>query len=164
MGGGGKGGQETTEVKIPPSLELYAKDVMNMSMTAATQPYQPNRGMRVAGVTPQQMAAYQGANQAAKAYGMPSTSTQAVRDTTAKADMQQGGIRGHSTAGLYDVNLTSTYTPAFRQERGRLYTSPRTGEARNPRDSGMYEARYGGTDPNNPLSVGPDPRTGGGGK
>ncbi len=161
MGGGGKGGSQNTEVKIPPALELYAKDVMNMSMTAAQQPFIPNQGMEVAAMSPMQVAAMQGANNAAQAYGQHYVPDSIVNQSMPDVNRNEMGIAGHSSIPLYRDALDRSYTPEFRQQRRKLYTGT-LGNKRNPNLSAMYDARYGGTNFNKRLPVGPDPREGGG--
>ena len=164
MGGGGKGGSQTTEVKIPPSLELYAKDVMNMSMTAAQQPFQANEGMKVAAMNPMQVAAMKGASGASAAYGQPYVADGAIDRKLPEIDRTEGGIAGHSTKGLYKDAINRTYDQQYRAQRNLMYTDPSTGQKANPLKSNMYERRYGGSNPNKPLALGPDERKDGGGK
>lgn len=98
MGSGGKGGSQTTEVKIPKWLEQAAQQNIARADVLSTIGYTPYYGPDVAAMTPQQIAAMQGTGQAASAFGMPSA------DPIAGAPQAQnfGGMQAYSSGGLYD--------------------------------------------------------------
>jgi len=101
MSGGGKGGSQTTEVKIPKWLENAAQQNIARADVLSTIGYTPYYGADVAAMTPQQVAAMQGTGQAASAFGMPSA------DPMAGAPQAQnfGGMQAYSSGGLYDQAL-----------------------------------------------------------
>jgi hypothetical protein len=104
MSGGGKGGSQTTEVKIPEWLQQAAKQNIARADVLSTIGYTPYYGPDVAAFTPQQLAAMQGTNQAAAAFGMPTA------DPT-------GGM-----PQAYDFNGMSAYSsgPMFNQALAEL--------------------------------------------
>ncbi len=75
MGGGGKGGSQstnsTTEVKLPPWVEDVAKENLAIADEVAAIGYTPNTANYVAGMSPQQLNSMAGVDQAAQAFGMP---------------------------------------------------------------------------------------------
>jgi hypothetical protein len=70
MGGGGKGGSEATEIKLPPEIEQAAKDNLKIANEVASIGYTPYVGPSIAGFTPQQMNAMQNVDQSANSFGM----------------------------------------------------------------------------------------------
>jgi len=102
MSGGGKGGKTTTQVQIPKWLEAGAQQNMARANELAKIGYTPYFGPDVAALTPQQIAAMQGTNQAASAFGMASADPMAgmpVPETFA------GGVQGYSSAPMYQDAL-----------------------------------------------------------
>jgi hypothetical protein len=102
MSGGGKGGKTTTQVQIPKWLETAAQQNLARANDIAALGYTPYYGPDVAALTPQQIAAMQGTNQAASAFGM------ATADPMAGMPAPQtfaGGVQGYSSGGLYDQAL-----------------------------------------------------------
>jgi hypothetical protein len=98
---GGKGGSQTTEVKIPKWLENAAKQNIQRADVLSTIGYTPYYGPDVAGFTPQQMASMQGTNQAASAFGMPTSDPMAGMPSAGN----YGGMAAYSSGGLYDQAL-----------------------------------------------------------
>lgn len=98
MAGGGKGGKQTDTKEIPLSLETGAQSALASAMQAASLDFSPNRGVTIAGFSPQQEAAFAGANMAASAFGMPTGDGQYLPEAQTTAD----GYKGYSTGGLYD--------------------------------------------------------------
>jgi hypothetical protein len=84
------GGSETTKTEIPKWLEGAAQDMLGQAQGVARIGPITYRGPDVAALTPQQIAARQGTNQAASAFGM------ATGDPTAGLPMAQdfGGMQG----------------------------------------------------------------------
>jgi hypothetical protein len=101
MSGGGKGGSQTTEVKIPQWLQDAARQNIARADVLSTIGYTPYYGPDVAAMTPQQMAAMQGTNQAASAFGMPTTDPMAGMPAAG----DYGGMPAYSSGGLYDQAL-----------------------------------------------------------
>lgn len=112
MGGGGKGGSQTTvtEAKLPPWMEREARKNLNIANEVASLGYIPNNVPSVAALSPQQVNAMAGTNSAAQAYGLPSVDTggmsgdalvSALTGLPAPTDAG-GGIMGYSGAGIYE--------------------------------------------------------------
>jgi hypothetical protein len=99
--GGGKGGSQTTEVKIPEWLQQAAKQNIARADVLSTIGYTPYYGPDVAAFTPQQLAAMQGTNQAAAAFGMPTA------DPTAGMPQAQNfnGMSAYSSGPMYEQAL-----------------------------------------------------------
>lgn len=116
-GGGGKGGKTTERMELPPELQKASVGALGGGMAAASLPYAPNRGVSIAAFTPQEMAAFQGANSAASAFGLP---TGGVFDTLPKAERGAGGIAGYSTGALYDQIKNQSMSPQEQQARSNI--------------------------------------------
>jgi hypothetical protein len=101
MSGGGKGGSQTTEVKIPQWLQDAAQQNIARADVLSTIGYTPYYGPDVAAFTPQQMAAMQGTNQAASAFGMPTSDPMAGMP----AAQNFNGMQAYSSGSLYDQAL-----------------------------------------------------------
>ncbi len=116
MAGGGKGGSEETTVKLPPELEKGAIGALAGALRSAALPYTPNRGATIAAFSPQQQAAFEGANQAAAAFGMPTGGGGYLpqAETTAQ------GYKGYSTGGLYDQMLNQSVSPENQAARAAI--------------------------------------------
>lgn len=100
-----KGGSETTNTstQIPAWLEQAARDALGRSQQAANIGYVPYSGPSVAAFTPMQNDAFKGTNQAAAAYGMPTSQGNGMP----KAQTFAGGVRGYSSMPLYQQALQS---------------------------------------------------------
>lgn len=122
----GKGGQQTstTRTEIDPQLREVALQNMRLADEIGSIGTPINRGAQVAGFTPQQMAAFQGTDQAASAFGMPSAVNwqqgangqmqaprgmdqaalmQALTGMTAPTADAGNGMRGYSFAPGFDA-------------------------------------------------------------
>jgi hypothetical protein len=102
MSGGGKGGKTTTQVQIPKWLEAGAQQNMARANELAKIGYTPYFGPDVAALTPQQIAAMQGTNQAASAFGMASVDPMAGMPAP---ETFAGGVQGYSSAPMYQDAL-----------------------------------------------------------
>lgn len=102
MSGGGKGGSQTTQVQVPAWLEQAAQTNLARADQLASIGYTPYYGPDVAAMTPMQMAAMQGTNQAASAFGLGG-----VDPMTGMPQPQQfaGGVQGYSSAPLFEQSL-----------------------------------------------------------
>jgi hypothetical protein len=98
MGGGGR---NTTEVTVPAWLEEAAQRNLSRADELARIGYTPYYGPDVAAMTPMQMAAMQGTNTAASAFGMPTADPMAGMP----AATNYGGMPAYSSGGLYDQAL-----------------------------------------------------------
>jgi len=100
MSGGGKGGEQTTTQRLDPRLEQGAASAVAGALQSAGLDYSPNRGVAIAGFTPQQKAAFEGADQAASAFGVPTSGGNlGIPETQTE---QASGIEGYATGGIYD--------------------------------------------------------------
>lgn len=98
MSGGGKGGQQTTKIDLPPEIEAAAKDNLALAKKVGSLPYAPYMGASVAAFTPAQEAAFKGADAAASAFGLPGAAAGAMP----KPDVNVGGFKGYSTKPFYE--------------------------------------------------------------
>jgi hypothetical protein len=98
MGGGGK---NTTSVTVPAWLEEAAQRNLRRADKLSQIGYTPYYGPDVAAMTPMQMAAMQGTNTAASAFGVPTADPMAGMP----AATNYGGMPAYSSGGLYDQAL-----------------------------------------------------------
>jgi hypothetical protein len=98
MGGGGR---NTTEVTVPAWLEQAAQRNLGRADELSRIGYTPYYGPDVAAMTPMQVAAMQGTNQMASAFGMPTADPMAGMPTAT----DYGGMSAYSSGGLYDQAL-----------------------------------------------------------
>jgi hypothetical protein len=101
MSGGGKGGSSTTQVKVPAWLESAARQDLARADQLAQIGYTPYYGPDVAAFSPMQQAAFEGTNQAAAAFGMPTAQGAGMPAPQTFA----GGVQGYSSAPLYQQSL-----------------------------------------------------------
>lgn len=113
-GGGGKGGQQTSEIKLPKDIEAAAKENLDLAKKVGSLPYAPYMGAQVAAFTPAQEAGFKGADAAAGAFGLPGAAAGAMP----KPDVNVGGMSGYSTKPFYD-DAMSKVDPAIM----KLYNS-----------------------------------------
>ena len=103
MSGGGKGGSQTQQVKIPAWLESAAQSNLDRADALAQIGYTPYYGPDVAALSPMQVAAMQNTGGAASAFGM-------AAPVDAMAGMPQaqqfaGGVQGYSSAPMFEQSL-----------------------------------------------------------
>jgi hypothetical protein len=98
---GGKGGTQTSEVKIPEWLEAAAKENLARGQSVANIGYTPYYGPDVAAMTPMQMASMQGISSAAGAFGLPGGGMTGMEGMPTPQTFA-GGVQGYSSGGLYD--------------------------------------------------------------
>jgi hypothetical protein len=122
---GRAGGSETTKTEIPQWLEGAAQDMLGQAQGVARIGPITYRGPDVAALTPQQIAARQGTNQAASAFGMGTV------DPTAGLPMAQdfGGMQGYSSAPMFDQALEELRRTAPAQYEAIMaqFINPQTG-------------------------------------
>lgn len=105
MSGGGKGGSQTQQVKIPAWLENAAKNNLARADALAQIGYTPYYGPDVAALSPMQVAAMQNTGGAASAFGMA-----APVDAMAGMPAPQtfaGGVQGYSSAPMFEQSLAA---------------------------------------------------------
>ena len=98
---GGKGGSQTTSVTIPPWLEQAAQTNLARADQLASIGYTPYYGPDVAAMTPMQMAAMQGTNQAASAFGLGSVDPMAGMPQA----YDFGGMSAYLSYPIYSQSL-----------------------------------------------------------
>ena len=117
MGGGGKGGSQTTttQVKLPPWIEEVAKQNLGVANEVAQMGYVPYGGPTVAALNPMQESAIYGGNMAAAAFGLPGGPTSAgggdgITDPLTGLPLPTsfaGGVSGYSPMSLYEEALSA---------------------------------------------------------
>lgn len=123
---GGKGGSETSEVKIPQYIEDASKSNLALAEKLSNIGYVPYYGPDVAAFNPMQQAAFQGTQQAASAFGMPTGEGQYMPQATQFA----GGVQGYSSAPMFEQaqqNLAQ-YRPAQSNYMNSFFIDPVTGQ------------------------------------
>lgn len=95
------GGSSTSKTTVPAWQNRAARDALAAANRVANIGYTPYYGPDVAALTPMQMAAMQGTNQAAQAFGMPTTDLMAGLPQATN----YGGMQAYSSGGLYDQAL-----------------------------------------------------------
>jgi hypothetical protein len=124
---GGKGGTTTSETKIPQYIEDASKSNLALADKLSNIGYVPYYGPDVAAFNPMQQAAFQGTQQAASAFGMPTGEGQYMPQATQFA----GGIQGYSSAPMFEQarqNLAQ-YRPAQAQYMDSFFMNPQSGSA-----------------------------------
>lgn len=121
-GGGGKGGGTSGSVKIDPRLQEGGVQAITSAMRSAALPYRTNRGVSIASFSPQQLAAFQGANEAAGAFGLPQGAESELPYLPTPL-VGAGGVQGYSTAALYDQNIAASLSDKDITARNKLLES-----------------------------------------
>jgi hypothetical protein len=127
---GGKGGTQTTEVKIPEWLEAAARENLARGQAVANIGYTPYYGPDVAAMTPMQLAAIQGTSSAAGAFGLPGGGMTGMEGMPTPQTFA-GGVQGYSSGGLYDQALAELQTrrPGQYNAITGMFVDPITGAA-----------------------------------
>ena len=127
MGGGGKGGSQTTKVEIPQWLESAARKNIAKAESMSQVGYVPYYGTDVAAMTPLQNAAIDSTNAAAGAFGLPKTAS--ATDGMPKATTDASGVSGYSSGTVFDnaLNELRTRRPGQYQAIADMYIDPVTG-------------------------------------
>lgn len=94
-------GSSTSKTTVPEWQNRAAQDALAAANRTANIGYTPYYGPDVAALTPMQMAAMQGTNQAAQAFGMPTADPMAGLPQATN----YGGVQAYSSGGLYDQAL-----------------------------------------------------------
>lgn len=127
MSGGGKGGSTTSKVTIPAWLEDAARGNIAKANEIAQTGYVPYYGPDVAAMSPQQIAAMKGTNQAALAFGLDTADPMAGLPTPTT---YENGMQGYSSGGLYDQAIAELKSRAPAQYDALMapFINPVTGE------------------------------------
>ena len=153
-GKGGKGGSQTSQVTVPQYIENAAR--ANLSRASDVANIGPIRyeGPDVAAYSPMQMAAARGLSDTASAFGVAGggMSDQDLRGGMPEPTEFAGGVRGYSSAPMYDEALAAlkASSPGQYDYINSLYIDPVTGElgsrasSRVPIGVGLGTTNYGG--------------------
>lgn len=134
-------GSATTSTRVPKWQEDAAQAALARANQVAGLNYTPYYGIDVAAQTPLQMAAMRGTNQAASAFGMPTTDLSMGMPPV----QTMGGVQGYSSGDLYDLALNELRT-------------------RNPEQFAALAAQFGPpATPAMPAQASLSPQRGGGG-
>jgi hypothetical protein len=158
--GGGKGSTSTSTIDLPQELEQGAVGTLGAALQSAALPYSPNRGVTIAGFSPQQEAGFQNADAAASAFGLAAGG----QDYMPQQETGAGGVRGYSTGALYDENVNRSMGAADRLSREQLLRN--YGMIGNTILSGGTLGGvnlWGAPSSNAPTGGAPAPSSGGGG-
>jgi hypothetical protein len=148
MSGGGKGGSSSTSVQVPAWLESAAKQNLARADRVAQLGYTPYYGPDVAAFSPMQMAAMQGTNQAASAFGLPGGDAMAGMPAP---QTFAGGVQGYSSAPLYQqsIDALAANAPGQTAAMGRMFIDPMTGA----QPAAPFGSGFGTSIPATPLTV-----------
>lgn len=131
MAGGGKGGSQSTSVKIPAWLETAAQKNLARADSASQIGYTPYYGPDVAAMTPMQVQAMQGTNAAAGAFGLGQVDPMAGMP---QAQTYAGGVQGYGSQPLYQGSLDALQAAAPGQFAALQspFINQQTGVAQSP--------------------------------
>ena len=121
-----KGGSKDQKITLPKFYETALQQQIGMAGDASQTGYVPYYGPEVAAFSPMQQASFQGTDQMASAFGMPTTGGQQYMP---QAETFAGGVQGYSSAPLYDqaVAAHAAANPAQAAQLGSFTMSPVTG-------------------------------------
>ena len=125
-GGGGKGGSQSTQVKLPGWLNSAAQRTVQRGEQAARIGYTPFTGPDVAAFAPGQNAAFQGADAASAAFGLPGGA--GAGGGMPAPTTFAGGVQGYGSHGLYQQALAGLPQGQYDAIR-RMFVNPQTGAA-----------------------------------
>lgn len=122
-----KGGSKDQKITLPKFYETALQQQIGMAGDASQTGYVPYYGPEVAAFSPMQQAAFQGTDQMASAFGMPTTGGQQYMP---QAETFAGGVQGYSSAPLYDqaVAAHAAANPAQAAHLQSFTMNPVTGE------------------------------------
>ena len=123
---GGKGGRSNTETTMPKFAETALQQGIGMAGDVSALGYTPYYGPDVAAFSLQQQAAFQGTNQMADAFGMPSASGQQYMPQATT----MGGMTGYSSGDGFDaaVGELANRRPGQAEYLESFTIDPMTGE------------------------------------
>jgi hypothetical protein len=126
---GGKGGSTTTSVQVPEYIEEAAKRNLSRADVISQIGYVPYYGADVAAFTPTQEAAFQNVAGQAGAFGLTTPADGAMAGMPVAQEFA-GGVRGYSSAPLYEQSLGefARRRPAQFNLIESLFINPVTGE------------------------------------
>ena len=146
---GGKGGSQTSEVKVPQYIEDAGKANLARADELAKIGFTPNYGPDVAAFTPMQQAAFQGTSDMANAFGRASpTGQQDIMGGMPAPTQYAGGVSGYSAAPMYQQSIDQLRAerPAQYQAMTAPFIDPVTGRQPSaPYGDGTAAGKGGGT-------------------
>jgi hypothetical protein len=129
---GGKGGSQTSEVTVPQYIEDAARANLNRAGDVANIGPIRYEGPDVAAYSPMQMAAARGLSDTASAFGVAGggMSDQDLRGGMPEPTEFAGGVRGYSSAPMYDESMAAfkERSPGQYDFINSLFIDPVTGE------------------------------------
>ena len=151
---GGKGGSQTSEVKVPQYIEDAARRNLSRADDISNIGYVREYGPTVAGFTPMQMASAQNVSDMASAFGVAGgdMSQQDLRGGMDAPTEYAGGVRGYSAQPIYQgmMDELQAARPGQYDYNNSFFIDPVTGELgsrANPQSApmgtdlgGMYAA------------------------
>ena len=125
MGGGGKGGGQTSQQKIPQYVDDVARRNLARAEAAQQIDYMPYYGPSVAAFNPNQLQAMQANIGAAEAFGLAQPGALQPLSGMPQAQVFADGSVGYSSAPLYEQALAEAARrdPASYQQREKLFVS-----------------------------------------
>ena len=104
---GGKGGSQTSEVKVPQYIEDAGKANLAKADELAKIGFTPDYGPTTAAFTPMQQAAFQNTANTASAFGMGGggMSQQDIMGGMPAPTQYAGGVSGYSSAPIYEQSV-----------------------------------------------------------
>tara|TARA_R110002073_G_scaffold128403_2_gene274157 strand:- start:298 stop:738 length:441 start_codon:yes stop_codon:yes gene_type:complete len=93
-----KGGSTSQESNLPKFVETGLQQSIGMGRDVSQMGYTPYYGPDVAAFSPMQQAAFEGTNQMAGAFGMPTAQGQYMPEPTT----YDGGVQGYSSAPMFE--------------------------------------------------------------
>jgi len=99
------GGSQSTEVKVPEYIERGGKELLAEAQKVMKIPYAPLYGPTVAAFNEADRASRSNVNAMAKAFGMAGAG-----DFSMPEEIDVGGVRGYSSAPLYEQALEELKT------------------------------------------------------
>ena len=162
-GGGGKGGSQTTEVKVPEYFAEAAEQNLDYAGRAADIGYVPYSGPEIAAFNNLQTSAFDNTNDMAGAYGMKQADYSNGYGMPAPTTFADGS-RGYSSMPQYNRMMAqfARERPAQKAAIDNFFINPLTGaggsSSYNPEPAAAPVAArrtnsYGGR-PDNPYSYG----------
>lgn len=128
----GMGGSQTTSVQLPDFLNQATQALTQRAQQTMNIGYQPYYGPSVAAFNPMQQAAFQGANDAASAFGLPSVQGNAGGGLDGMMGQPKnfGGVLGYSSAPGFNRarHEWAQRNPGQAQAYSPLFVNPKTGK------------------------------------
>lgn len=144
MSGGGKGGGQTTETKIPSWIQGPAQRNLQRAEQLSKIGYMGNYGPQVAAFTPAQLQSMQATGSQAQAFGLAPFGFNATAGIPTPETFA-GGIQGYSSGNLFDqaVAELAARQPEQYAAQQRLFIGP-TAPGSAPSNNSPYRSPFMG--------------------